>query len=509
MQEPSGNPSAPLWAPGQNVWRTAEATRFACIIDADDYFRLAREAMLAAQYRITLIGWDFDARIRLAHHGERLAGEPACLGDFLLWLAHRNPALEVRLLRWDTGAFKTLFRGSTLLTVLRWKAHPRITLRLDAHHPFGSSHHQKIAIIDDHFAFCGGIDMTGDRWDTPAHTDDDPGRLRPNGKPYGPWHDAASALNGPAATALAELAYARWQAAGGAALKPLQGIQPFWPESLPPLAEACTVAIARTVPLLDEREPAHEIEQLYLDQIATARAITYIENQYFASRKIAQAIAKRLQDDDGPEIVVINPQSSEGWLEPLAMDSARARLYEALHRLDRHGRFALYHPVTAKGEAIYVHAKLMLVDDRFLRIGSSNFNNRSMRLDTECDVSLDSAEQAGSTLADNLNQLRCRLLSEHLGCEPETLATRQADCGSWIAAIESLRGPGRSLVPYTLPELGEVATWLADNEILDPEGPEEMFEPLSQRGLFRRWHFPRFRHRSPQKRSAPKASKPR
>ena len=37
-----------------------------------------------------------------------------------------------------------------------------------------------------------------------------------------------------------------------------------------------------------------------------------------------------------------------------------------------------------------------------------------------------------------------------------------------------------------MPELNDVEKWLADNELLDPEGPEEMFKPLSQRGLLRR-----------------------
>ncbi|HEY0275012.1 MAG TPA: phospholipase D-like domain-containing protein [Paenirhodobacter sp.] len=35
-----------------------------------------------------------------------------------------------------------------------------------------------------------------------------------------------------------------------------------------------------------------------------------------------------------------------------------------------------------------MHAKVMIVDDRVLRVGSSNFNNRSLRLDSECDVIL-------------------------------------------------------------------------------------------------------------------------
>ncbi|MFC7554969.1 hypothetical protein ACFQU7_26190 [Pseudoroseomonas wenyumeiae] len=104
------------------------------IVDADDYFRVARAAMLAARHRIMLVGWDFDARIRL---GQADAGDdaPEQLGDFILWLVKRRPELEVFLLRWDLGAVNTLFRGTTILTLARWMWHKRITARLDGMHP--------------------------------------------------------------------------------------------------------------------------------------------------------------------------------------------------------------------------------------------------------------------------------------------------------------------------------------------------------------------------------------
>ncbi|MCE3544068.1 hypothetical protein LXJ56_28215, partial [Escherichia coli] len=81
-----------------------------------------------------------------------------------------------------------------------------------------------------------------------------------------------------------------------------------------------------------------------------------------------------LDEVDGPEIVIVNPETAQGWLEPLAMDTARARLVEALRRRDRHGRLRLYHPYTRGGAPIYCHAKITVVDDTQLRIGSANIN---------------------------------------------------------------------------------------------------------------------------------------
>jgi len=473
-----------LLRPGENCWRVEAAGRFAFIFDGADYFVALRRALLKARHSILLVGWDFDTRIAL---GDSNDGGPERLGDFILWLADRRPSLEIRLLRWDTGAFKAMLRGNTLWTILRWKAHPRITLKLDARHPLAGSHHQKIVAIDDSIAFCGGIDITMQRWDTREHLDDDPRRIGPGGRPEGPWHDATSAFDGDAARAVGDLARARWLAATGQALRPCEECHDCWPEGLEPTFTDMRLGIARTIPRMDGVEPVHEIEAAWVDMIRCAKRWIYAESQYFASRRIAHAIAGRLSEEDPPEIVIVTPQAVDGWLEPLAMDTARAKLVQALRRIDRHGRLRIFHPQTAGGTPIYVHAKVMVVDGRVLRVGSSNFNNRSMRLDTECDVILSVDEPGNAGLSDGITALRDDLLAEHLGVAPEAVTAQIEETGSLIAAVEALRGPGRSLVPYEIPELSGFAEWLAENEILDPNGPDEIFESTTKRGLFKGW----------------------
>ncbi|WIW88159.1 phospholipase D-like domain-containing protein [Sphingobium sp. V4] len=472
--------------PGEDCWRIARADKASVIIDADAYFRHARAAMMKARRRIMLIGWDFDAAISLIREDEAEDDAPLVIGDFISWLVDQTPELEIFLLRWDVGAMKSMARPSNLYTTLKWMAHPRVTVKLDSHHPPAASHHQKIVVIDDCFAFCGGIDMTGDRWDTRHHRDEDPGRRHPDGSPYGPWHDATTALKGPVAAALGDHARARWKGAGGDALEPVEGSHDCWPDRLPVQFEQVDVAIARTAPKMDDQEELTEIERLYLNQIAAARRHIYAESQYFASRRIAEAIAKRLVEADPPEIVIVNPEQADGWLEQQAMDTARARLFEALKARDAHGRFRIYHPFTQRGAPIYVHAKILIVDDRLIRVGSSNMNNRSMRLDTECDISIDTALPANDGRQATILRIRDELIAEHLDLPVERVATVIAERGL-IAAIEELRQkPGRTLRPYVTPDLNEVQAWLADHEVLDPEGPEEMFEAVSERGLFRR-----------------------
>ena len=482
-------------------WRRETATRAGLIVDAKAYFEVGRKAMLKARKRIMLIGWDFDARIELGE--ERLPGEPRTLGEFVLWLVKRNPDLEVFLLRWNMGAVRTLFRGTTIFTLMRWMAHRRIHTRLDSAVTLGASHHHKIVVIDDCLAFCGGIDMTSNRWDTPEHRDGDPRRVGPGGSPYAPWHDATTILEGPVAAALGELSRKRWEAAGGHALEPVDCGADCWPEGIEAQFRDVSVAICRSRPEGDGNggAPVREIEATYLALIARARKYIYAESQYFASRRIAEAIAHRLEEPDGPEIVLVNPFKSQGWLEPVAMDTARARLYGALEHLDCHRRFRIYHPFTQAGEPIYVHAKMTIVDDEVLHVGSSNLNNRSMRLDTECDVTLDATLPGNESAAPTIRALRDGLLAEHLGVTADAVAAAIDGKGSLIAAIEALRGEGRSLRPYEIPDLHEVETWLADNQVLDPEGPGEIFEATAKGGLLRglrrhlHTHADRLRHR--------------
>ncbi|WP_299823262.1 hypothetical protein [uncultured Jannaschia sp.] len=119
--------------------------------------------MLAAQHSVVLVGWDFDLRTDLAPGGVD-DDMPTELGDFLRALVRRNPALRISILKWDMAVIYTL--GNQMIPRLAQDLYAvrRIRMRFDSEHPHGAAHHQKITVIDDELAFCGGIDMTTDRW---------------------------------------------------------------------------------------------------------------------------------------------------------------------------------------------------------------------------------------------------------------------------------------------------------------------------------------------------------
>ncbi|WP_328597943.1 phospholipase D-like domain-containing protein [Croceibacterium soli] len=475
------------------VWRYAKVKRAAVIVDAADYFALMQQAMLKARRRILMIGWDFDTRIHLAI-GRRWWQKawrrkcPARLGSFILWLGRHRPNLDVLILKWSFGTLKFLKRGSMLLDLVRWKSHERIQFKFDNAHPVGCSHHQKIVVIDDSLAVCGGIDMTSERWDTREHVEHDPRRKTPSGEKYCPWHDATMMLEGDVAEALGELGRVRWRRAGGRELGEVESpTGSAWPEGLQAQFSDIEVGISRTRAAYDGVDAVSEIEQLFLLHIARAKRFIYAESQYFASRKVGEAIGKRLQEEDPPEIVIVQPCHAEDWIEQLAMDTARARLVTSLRELDHKGRLHLFVPHTGE-TPIYCHAKIMIVDDEVLRIGSANLNNRSLGLDSECDVFIDCARPANGDCGPAIRALRHSLLAEHCGLEESEVGPLIDRHGSMAAMIaEHGRGPGRSLRPLEIEKPNGLEKEIADSETLDPETPEQMFEFLqSRRGLFRR-----------------------
>ena len=466
---------------GRTCWRIARADRFALIVDAADYFTTLRRAMIEARECILLIGWDFDTRVALTIDED--GAWPTTLGPFIDALVERRPELDIRVLKWDLGLLQTLGRGTTPLFVLDWMTDERIHLQLDRVHPVGACHHQKIVVIDDAIAFCGGIDITVGRWDTREHLDEDARRKSPWGFPQPPWHDATTAVDGEAARALGDLARLRWKQATGENLKPASDRSgDRWPRDLLPTLTHVEVGIARSQPAHGEEGEAREIEAFLLAAIGKAQRLIYIESQYFASDIVSQAIMERLREPHGPEIVVVNPLTAEGWLEEQVMGSARSFILEQIERADHAGRFKIYYPVTAKKTPIYVHAKILIVDDRILKVGSSNLNNRSMGLDTECDLVVEAAQDAegAAAIERSIREVRHDLLAEHLGTtRADVAAVEDREAGSQVAAIEALRlASERTLVPLAPEPITAVERALAANQALDPARPEPISRHL-------------------------------
>ncbi|SCY29153.1 Uncharacterized membrane protein YdjX, TVP38/TMEM64 family, SNARE-associated domain [Nitrosospira sp. Nl5] len=490
----------PILKPGKNCWRIEHADRIAFLVDGADFFRAFRETAKLAQRSLLIIGWDIDSRVELLRE-DRPDGLPDRLGEFLNSLLERNDQLHIHVLDWD---FTMVFAGSREWMPLykqEWNSHPRLHFHLDDQHPAGACHHQKIVVADDRVAFAGGLDLTRGRWDTPEHRPDDPRRREAETEPVPqPYHDIQMMVSGPVAVALGELSRERWHRATGHALSAPEipassGGSPSsvcWPDYLAPDMENAPVAIARTVPKYENQAEVREVEQLLVDAIAAARDTIYIEAQYFTAHKVATALAKRLNEDDGPEIVALLPEYTDGWLSQNTMDVLRERVFKRLQEADHHGRLRLYYPCVPGlgGVCVNVHSKLTIIDNELLRVGSANLNNRSMGFDTECDLVLEA--NGDSRISDVIRAFRNRLLGEHLGMAPAEVEARLSREGSLIRGIESLCGAGRSLTPLKFRVTPDMDALVPDSQIVDPDRPIEAdrlikeFVPPAQRKPVRR-----------------------
>src|SRR6185503_11239584 len=103
-----------------------------------------------------------------------------------------------------------------------------------------------------------------------------------------------------------------------------------WPPDLEPVLTNLPVAIAVTAPESTPGSGKREVEALYLDMIARAQRYIYIENQYFTSHRIGEALETRLREPRGPEITVVTRLLSHGWLEENTMGVLRSKLVERL-----------------------------------------------------------------------------------------------------------------------------------------------------------------------------------
>lgn len=458
----------------ESCWRIERADRAAVLIDSAAYFGRLREALLKAQRRVFIVGWDIDSRFELrGEDGKTEDDGPARLGEFLNWLVRRRPELEIHLLLWDYSVVYALEREPMPSLNLDWLTPPQIKVCLDDVLPLGASHHQKIVVIDDSVAFCGGIDLTVRRWDTPAHEPGNPLRVDPAGKPYEPFHDIQMCVDGGVAVALAEMTRHRWEEA---ACEPTPAIEPEgdpWPDSLPADFQDVDIAIARTLPPVVQAEAVREVEALYHAAIDRAEHHVYIENQFLTVIGVAERLIDRMKQVDGLEVVMVSPNDHVSWLEARSMQAGRIRFMQRFSDAGMADRVRLLHPFVRDGgreSAVMVHAKAMIVDDRVLRVGSSNLNNRSMGMDSECDLAV---LANGKAHRRKVTEIRNRLLAEHLGASEAAVAEKLSETGSLLKAVDDLGTEDRGLKPVRDLEEYAEPVFQAVSSVADPERPIE------------------------------------
>ncbi|HSE39768.1 MAG TPA: VTT domain-containing protein [Acidobacteriota bacterium] len=450
---------------GQNCWKIAATNRFAVLVDAASFYRAFVKVAEQAKESILILAWDIDWRTRLTEDSTETFAE------FLLRLVKKSKRLHIHILEWDFAMIYAVERGILPMFGVGMPRHRRIHYRRDDKHPLAGSHHQKIVVIDDQIAFCGGLDITRQRWDTPEHRPHDVRRIDPDGIVYAPFHDVQVMCDCEAARCLADIARARWKKATSKDLRTPSMFQHLWPSEVQPDFTNCRVGISRTEPPYNGDTGIHEIENLFVDMVKTAKRWLYIEAQYLTSAGFEKALEESLSQSEGPEILIVVPRDCSGWLEENTMGGLRCRMLQQLNEVDHHKRLRVCYPVNEQ-TPVLVHSKIIVADDCAVTIGSANLSNRSMGLDTECNLTIQS--DGSSRIENAIGRIRNRLLGEHLGMSAEDVQTALKATGSINELIDFRKGSPRYLKIVETKEFEASSSLLTDRDIVDPERPIDL-----------------------------------
>ena len=387
------------WAAGSPPPRPGNSVEV--LIDGKDAFSAMADAIRGARSHVHVAGWH-----ALPDFALRRDGQATKLYDLLETAAR---AAEVRLLLWAGAPVPPPLTPSRRLVRASAQQFGRqgdIAVALDARERLLHCHHEKVLVVDDEVAFVGGLDFTrlgGDRLDDRAH--------RERGSTG--WHDVATRLRGPVVADVAHHFSMRWAEVTRSSLAK---------SDAPAGSGDVTAQIVRTIPeKIYEAVPRGDfrILETFLGMLRSAQRFIYLENQFLWSSEIVRILADKLRDppsEDFRLLLLLPAKPSTGSDDTLGQLAVLAEADEGRNRFQA---CTLYASGGREPSPIYVHAKVTVIDDRWLMIGSANLNNHSLFNDTEVNVVVEDPDLARST--------RQRLWAEHLECSHEEVQAEVAD----------------------------------------------------------------------------------
>jgi phosphatidylserine/phosphatidylglycerophosphate/cardiolipin synthase-like enzyme len=510
-----GNPSTSIDHRHRDgaAWTTGNRVRV--LVDGDEYFRGLHGVLCSLDPGdwVHFADWEGDA-------DERLCGPGTEVGIVLAGLARRG--VRVRGLLWRSHPRQAHFAEQDNVGFTKAVDQAGGEVLLDERVRRGGSHHQKLVIVrhagrpDRDVAYAGGIDLCHGRHDDARHAGDVQAiDISARYGPRPPWHDVQLEVRGPAVGDLDHTFRERWEDPTPLdhrnpwrrALRRVVGERkqtgPLPPERDDP--EPCgthAVQVMRTYPAKRPSYPfaaegERSIARAYLKAIARARSLIYIEDQYLWSIDAARAIAVALRSRPGLRVVVVVPRypDRDGRATNAAASIGRERVTKILRRAGG-DRVAVYDLENAEGTPVYVHAKVCVIDDVWVVVGSDNLNRRSWTHDSEIscsvlDATLDErAPIDPGGLGDGARRLaretRLRLWREHLarandddddlvdpGAGFDALARSADELDRWHATGQHGPRPRGHLRNHPLEHVRTHTRWWAHalhGMLLDPDG---------------------------------------
>ena len=503
MSHRKTEPTEQILKPGANCSGIYEADSTGLLIDACDYYRAFYHSTRQARHSILIAGWQFDSEVHLLRgREEKAAGEDVRLLPFLESLCNRCPTLSIYILAWDFSMIFSLEREWFQKWIFHWTTNKRIHFRFDNRHAVGATHHQKFVVVDGAVAFVGGIDICSDRWDDRRHLLENPNRVNSDGTAYDPYHDIQTYHTGPVVGELTELFRQRWRNSGGGPFyvgpppPASPSLLPFTAAGAIPIAIG-KVALSQTMArhLKNAEAPLLQIRKLFTDAIMAAERLIYLENQYFSSQAVYWSLVARMTEPERSrlQIVMVFPGKLP-FKDSLWLGVPQMKMLQALQKIAaRTGHdLGIYCTACLGGgeqRMVFIHSKLLLIDDRFITVGSANTTNRSMGLDTELNVTWEACLQNRKAIH-SMQMTRASLLAEHTGLYRWKERRKLMRVRGLVAILDAIADdPSNRLCRYSMDQLTEEGNgWLKALEpisgIGDPDHPlmeELIFEYLSDK----------------------------
>lgn len=375
--------------------------------DADQYYQAFFEALPQARKNVFISAWELESKVNLAKISSDL---PSDLRRYFSFLARDNRNLKIKIFCWKPGLYLKFSRER--LAEYKWrKVSDEGVIYKSERSPYAfGSFHEKIVLVDNACGFLGGMDVSTHRWDTPSHEIETDFKEKGEGF-YLPIHDVQFIFTGPLLKKTRQMLDQR-DSNWNAKKKDYPQTKIRLNLSYPHLNNTLG-SLSRT----DPEAKAFEIEKLYIQAIRLAKKYIYIENQYFTCTPIADELAKRLQEENGPEVVVILPYNYLGGFERAIYINGRNKIQKILQGADKFQRLGLFYPAIPNEQDeqfLKVHSKMMIVDGRFITLGSANLNYRSMRLDREINLNIEARRVKERIF---IRKILSSLVCEHLGIQ--------------------------------------------------------------------------------------------
>ncbi|WP_179665820.1 phospholipase D family protein [Nocardioides panaciterrulae] len=520
--------------PGEQAWSEGNLVR--ALVHGATYFAELYERLEATRAGdlVLFTDWQGDA-------DERLTGEPGSEVAEVLGRADER-GVDVRGLVWRSHWEKLGFTARQNRRLGQQLQQRGAEALLDMRVRTGGSHHQKFVVIRHRgepsrdIAFVGGIDLCHSRRDDADHHGDP--QAMDLAKEYGPtppWHDVMAAIQGPAVFDVETVFRERWEDPTPLSRNPVRMFMDrvrdldTSPDPLPaqapppPPVEGGThvVQILRTYPNLRHgrdypfaRGGERSVARGYVKALGQAQRLVYVEDQYLWGDHVGDLFTEALRRDPGLHVIAVVPLHPDlaGLSRPPQLLGRRRAMAE-MTKAGR-GRVAFYGLENHAGTPVYVHAKVCVVDDLWVSVGSDNFNRRSWTHDSELsatvvDRAVHRDEDGGMHGAYPL-RLRLSLAAEHLDRpfdarvdedEDASLLRVMADCvdpagmfEQYAATARALdawheggcrgpRPPGR-LRSLQTPRLRPLAAALALPSYLALHDPDGRPRPLRRRDTF-------------------------